>query len=135
MNALRALGRRITERSAITLANTSPALGTSSEGILGAFRALGYDASSVDLKLRKDAWAWVTRNLNVGKPIILCVDDWQHWVTAIGMVGDRVILVDSTNTKINKSENGIWVLSKREFMTKWRHSRKGVYSGIVIGRK
>mgnify|MGYP001558010016 CR=1 FL=1 len=135
VNALRSLGARVAEKSAARAASTTLEIGTTESGIIDALREMGYIVTRLETAKSREAWGYLNDNLEIGRPVILCVMNWQHWVTAIGKLNDRIVLVDPTNTRVNKSENGVWVLSKREFMKKWRHSQKDLYSGISVGKK
>lgn len=135
MNALRSLGKRVSERRISSLAGTEPEKGTTEDGVLVSIRELGFVAMRYETDDKVAAWAWMSESLKSSRPIILCISNWQHWVTAIGMLGDRVIIVDPTNAMTNKRENGVVVLSKRELIRKWMHSQKGGFFGISIGRR
>lgn len=123
------------ERSVVPLAGTTEADGTGDDGICEAVRALGCTATPYETAEAKAAWGWLVDSLRVGRPVILCVDDWQHWVTALGMAGDRVVVFDPANTAKNSAENGIFVGGKRELMRRWRGRRSDRFSGIAVGKK
>ncbi len=55
-----------------------------------------------------------------GRPAVLCVDQWDHWVAVIGVVGDRVVMQDSANTKDNIEQNGIHLMTKSELIKRWK---------------
>jgi len=123
VNAARALGKRVSERKTRTLAFTDDT-GTGNEGVIAAARSLGYAAVGYDAESRNHAWRWLRGALLQGSVVIMAVDQWAHWVACIGMLGERVILVDSSNMKKNKQENGVHVLSKERLMQRWWYGRR-----------
>lgn len=135
VNALRALGTRITDRKARKLAGTNGD-GTNQEGIITAIRAMNYTATEYKNNERNSSWRWLQGSLVHGNSVILCVDGWQHWAAVIGCLGSRVILVDSTRTKANMDENGVHVLSSNWLMRRWRNGQEQCrYYGISVGKQ
>jgi ABC-type bacteriocin/lantibiotic exporter with double-glycine peptidase domain len=140
VNALRALGSRISERRGRVAACTDDNEGTSEDGIISGSRLLGFSAvpfSSDDLSV---AWALLMESLRSGKPVIICVDEWGHWVTCVGCLGDQALIIDPSNTRANKTENGVSVLKKRDLERRWKKTKKeddvgGAFYGIAIGKK
>ena len=136
VNALRSLGVRIDERRVRTLADTTSD-GTNEYGIIQAVRALGHSASDFNGTSRNHSWRWLHGALIQGSAVILPVDSWSHWVTCIGLLGDRVILIDPAKVQSNVRENGIHVLSKDRLIARWRSSRKArdnCYQAICVSR-
>lgn len=136
VNALRALGVRVDERKVRTLAGTT-CDGTDETGVIHALRALGHSASEFTGKSRNHAWRWLHGALLQGSAVIISVDLWQHWVTCIGLLGDRVILIDPAKVQSNMKENGIHVLSKERLIARWRSSRRNkdnIYQAICVSR-
>lgn len=134
MNALRCFGRRVAERRVRKSVGTTED-GTTEVGICGGLRELGFTANPFETTDTQAAWGWIIEGLRTGKPVIVCVDNWQHWVTVIGQVGDRVIVCDPANTKKNEEENGIASMSKKDFLRRWKFWKEGYYYGIAVGRK
>lgn len=136
VNALRALGVRIDERRVRTLASTTTD-GTDEIGVMSAVRGLGHSASEFSGTSRNHAWRWLHGALLQGSAVIISVDSWSHWVTCIGLLGDRVILIDPAKVKSNMRENGIHVLSKNRLIARWRSSRKArdnLYQAICVSK-
>ena len=57
----------------------------------------------------------LTRYLTTGYPVLLCVDGWGHWVTAVGHEGGRYVLIDS------KKEPVLQVLSWAQLRRRWQY--------------
>lgn len=123
VNALRAFGQRVDESRVRTHASTDET-GTGNVGILAALRVFGLAAVEYNGTSKNHAWRWLQGALLQGSVIILSVDRWTHWVTCIGLIGDRVILIDSTNTIANQRENGTHVISKEKLIRRWYHAKK-----------
>lgn len=135
VNAFRALGRKLAEPPIGAACECTENEGSTPEKLVEAIRSFGFGATKFETVDKKAAWGWLTTCLREGKPVILLVLNWGHYVTATGILGNRVNIVDSTNEKYNKVENGIHVFGKREFMKKWLHTKDGAYFGIAITPK
>lgn len=130
-NAIRCFGKRVPERVVRARAGTCFELGTQDEGMIAALATFGLKGTAFDEKNRGLAMNILVSHAIEGDPVILCVQNLQHWVTIIGMIGDRFILVDPANTVENKKENGIHVLSQKTLSKIWQ-SKNGSFSGIVV---
>lgn len=109
--------------------------GTPPERIIETIRELEFGATKFETKESRAAWEWIVGSLESERPVVILTQDWGHYEAVVGLLGKRVIVVDSNNTVANKSENGTHVYSRREFMKKWVHSKEGVYFGIAVSRK
>lgn len=135
VNASLTLGKTVSEGKVRKLAGTTREDGTDERGIIDAARALGLTATPSSSSDSTAAWAVVRANLLDGRPCLLCIDNWGHWVTAIGIVGERVIIADPAETVRNSRENGIHVLRKTKLLKRWRHKAEETpYFSIAIGR-
>lgn len=135
VNAARALGIRVAERRVAKLAGSAKHHETDDWQMLEAIRGIGLIAEPISAENRSAAWAFVKANVNSGRPTILAIDNWSHWVAVIGVCGDRVIIADGTNTSRNHQENGILSLGRLELLRRWMHKGNGEHYGIAIGRK
>ena len=136
VNALRALGVKVQERRVRPIASTTTD-GTDELGVMAALRGLGHSSSEFRGTSRNHAWRWLHGALIQGSAVIMTVDLWQHWVTCVGLLGDKVILIDTARTKNNIRENGIHVLSKDRLMARWRSSYKNkdnIYQAICVSK-
>lgn len=135
VNALRCLGRKVSERTVRKYSDTTEKDGTSQDGILNAVRNLGFTGTIYETEDALSAWCWFSESVRTCHPVILCVQNDEHWITAIGMIGDKVVTFDPGKFLHNLEEKGVLVLSKRDFMRKWKNSRAGKFFGISIGKK
>ena len=139
-NALKALRKHVTQDRIAELAGTSPAEGTDEDGIKRATIALGYGVDEIATDDRARARNLLTGSLLVGRPVLLCVDRWGHWVTAIAMAGTAVVVAEPARFPHTQRENGILVVTQERLLRRWRAGRtrhKGLdrprYYGIAIG--
>lgn len=129
-NALQALGVTRTEDELIKLTGQN-ADGTPPKGLLRAISTI----SSGDTPLMGEAirwpkaaeaivglWYWITSR---GRPVILCVDSFEHWVTCVGHLGTRFAVVDSAETGL------LFYYTGEELASRWE-GPKGGFHGIVV---
>ncbi len=109
--------------------------GTDDAQMISAIRGLGLTATPHSSSDTAAAWAFVRSNVMEGRPSLVCIDQWRHWVTVIGAVGSLVIIADSNNTKANMAENGIHTLSRPRLVRRWRHRDEQMpFYAIAIGK-
>jgi ABC-type bacteriocin/lantibiotic exporter with double-glycine peptidase domain len=135
VNALRCHGRKVSEYKVRGLAGTVPDVrdssgkllehgGTDHNGMVEAIRELGYSATEYFSMSEEDSWEWLHGQLIHGHPVILCVEAWMHWVVCAGTLGDRVVIINSSNFKNNQAENGVHVWDKDKLVEQWYNARK-----------
>lgn len=134
VNACRSFGIKLDERRIRSLAGTS-IRGTDDFEMIAAIRALGLTASPSHTRDAKSAWAFLRSNLISGRPVILCINQWDHWVSAVGLIGNSIVLVDPARTVRNKAENGVSVLGRNKLLKRWRCKGEQIpFYGIAVGR-
>ena len=69
----------------------------------------------------EEAWTWMLGSVHQGRSVILCVQNWEHWVAVIGTLGQTILLADSSQEYPNQLENGILVLNKEKLLHLWRY--------------
>lgn len=129
VNALRCYGRRVPEVRIQAAGGTTPEEGTGEQGIMTALRAHGCGAANFETRSVTEAMSYLEGSMEEGVPVIICTQQLQHWVTVIGMVGTRFVVVDPSNSRRNRSENGVHVLPRFVLRRSWM-SRDGRYFGI-----
>lgn len=134
LNALRSLGTRVRERSVRKLCGTDGD-GTHEAGMLAGLGKLGCYSEVLETDRKKLALASLRKYLSTEMPVILAVDEDSHWVTLAGTLGDRYVLVDSERTEKNRKENGVYVLSVKELLKRWRKPDGTMYGIAVRKRK
>lgn len=124
-NTLRAFGHKVSEDVLTGLCGTTVE-GTDEQGIKAALRYYGYRVEEFSSNSKENGWAWLHGSMSNGNFVILCIENWNHWCVAIGRCGDRVTIVDPSNSKYNVSELNTHVWSKEWLMYKWWNARKSV---------
>lgn len=101
--------------------------GTDELGLIKALRALSDERTTIspfETDNRDDAWTWLHGSLSRGRPVILCLDEWNHWVTATGRCGDYITIFDPGLSQRNRAESGHHVLDKSRLMKRWVYTKK-----------
>lgn len=125
-NALEMLGIRRSQREIARLCHVTPEAGTNETEMKRALLANGVDIDECCYTDPEVALDWLSGHLTRG-PMILCVDNDEHWVTAIGLCSNRFIVFDpSRNT-------GIEVHDATSLAARWVNS-DGVYYGIGVSK-
>jgi ABC-type bacteriocin/lantibiotic exporter with double-glycine peptidase domain len=133
VNAFRCFGKRVSERKIYKSSRTDKS-GTGDVGIENAISDFGFFSFRIETEQFHDGWDLLIENLHRGFPVIVCVSNHQHWVTVVGCVGERLIVVDPTGTKQNLKENGVHIFTKNHFRKKWL-GPKTKFLGIVVADK
>lgn len=131
VNALRCFGKKVPEKRVMALAFTTKD-GTDEHGIISALRSLGFDGEAFEVDqigaarsdLADSQW----------EPIIICIQNLQHWVTVIGEHEYGFIIVDPARTIKNKKENGVHIVPWKELKNTWL-ARDGKFYGITVKKK
>lgn len=131
-NALAALGINRSEDELIALCKQT-ADGTSPAKLIRAIKSISSGAPEAELigepfKRKAFADAWVGLWFLVaqrGRPVILCVDAFDHWVACVGALGDRFMVVDS-------AELGLVFYYDRVGLEKRWAGPNGGYHGIIV---
>lgn len=131
-NALAALGIHRTEDELAQLCKQTPD-GTSVRNLGRAIQSI----STPEQPLRGDAfgfkgnaealvalWYYISY---LGRPCILAVDHWEHWVTVVGHLGTRFSVVDSANNAL------VLFYNADQLSERWLGpGPKGGYYGLIV---
>lgn len=80
---------------------------------------------------------WLTVSITAGRPVLLCVDRWQHWVTVTGALGAQFNLYDPA-----RENGGAFVLTWKQLARRWEVARRAAraagdggvrFYGIAVG--
>lgn len=118
-NALLVHHRRVSQRSLRALCETNEVEGTDEQGVLRALLAYGYAPDEWSGDVARDAERWLLASLIAGRPVVLCVDRWEHWVTLIGAVGRQVVLYDPA-----RGVERLRVLRWSDLRKRWEAARR-----------
>jgi ABC-type bacteriocin/lantibiotic exporter with double-glycine peptidase domain len=133
------MGKRVSLSRIAKLSYTDKE-GTGERGLLRAVRNLGLVPEEFISDDDRTAKQWLVSHATLGVPLVLCVDNWDHWVTVAGNFGQRVWLWDSENSTENLKENGSWSVCPRAVLERWKAARRVAeglprYYGIAVFRK
>ena len=118
-NAFEVHHRRVGLRGLRHVCGTTEALGTDEDGLK---RALALYAGGWDEHAGDDpraARAWLDASLAAGRPAVLCVDRWQHWVTAVGAIGGQYVVYDPA-----RETGGTYALRFSALRRRWEAARR-----------
>ncbi len=140
VNALRCFGVNKSESTIARYCGTTAAKGTDQHGIRQGIARAGYSSEEWHDHFTETSAQWLVQTLLVGSPVILCVDDWEHWVCCThGYRPGAVFLFDSAVNCANTAENGVHSMNIPQVMKRWGAKKKYTstyeyrYYGIVVG--
>ena len=94
-HALIALGKMVDGERLKKLAGTHWWSGTDEIGLARAARANGCDLRFERRRSPDPARRALAAELQRGTPVLLCVDDWEHWITVVGRERSGLVIIDS----------------------------------------
>ncbi len=115
-HALVTLGRLADEDSIARVAHPHWWAGTDEVKLARAARHFDCDLPLVRREDPERAFGTLVRYVAQGLPVILCVDDWGHWVTVVRYQNERFVVIDS------KDEPVLQVMSWRELRNRWKYT-------------
>lgn len=122
-NALQALGITRTQDECARLCKTTGTDGTSAKNLLSAARAVGRDPLVLNERRADVAMLFLDNWLRMGRSAVLVVDDNSHWVAAVGLLGDRVLVADPADNEL------VLTYSRAKLADRWGGPR---YYGVVL---
>jgi ABC-type bacteriocin/lantibiotic exporter with double-glycine peptidase domain len=118
VNALLALGTRVTAARVRRDAGTTVENGTTEHGIKQALERAGAKFQEISTGL-DNAYALLHGHLTAGGSAIVLTEQGGHWETAVGVLGDRILFFNPDKTPENRAESGIHVISGRQLRRYW----------------
>lgn len=134
VNALRCFGERVKEEQAAKYAGTTREQGTSQHGIKQALERYECTHEEIDERRYANAEARLSGYLRDGHPVILLVESGNHWVTAVGLLGNSVVIYDPQNYAWNKAENGVHIIALGPNLRDFWLAFEGKRYGIAVKR-
>lgn len=127
---------KVTEAALRRWAGTTPD-GTDERGMLRAISHYGHKGKEYQAESGKKSWAWLKNILGRGKPVLLCVDEWDHWVAAVGRLGGKVLIFDPDSSGgRRKKYSGLVVYDEKDLLGRWAYhdpeTNKNAYYGISV---
>jgi len=102
--------------------------GADENDVLAVVGALGHPWTECNTSRKREAEAWLKKFTPVS-PVLLCVDNWGHWVTVAGVCGRRVCLHDSLKVPHNVEMGGTHWLRLSTVTRRWRAARRRIREG------
>jgi hypothetical protein len=93
-HALLVLGVFESERRLARLAGTDRG-GTDEAQLARAAQRLGFELPTERVHDAREARRALSERLGAGNPVLLCVDQWEHWITVAGESDGRLVVFDS----------------------------------------
>lgn len=124
-NALEVLGIRRTQREIAKLCHVTPSAGTNETEMKRALLANGVGVDEWHTASDAGAQTWLRDHLLQHGPVILVVDQSDHWVTVIGFCNDRFVVFDPSRN------SGIEVHDGDSLFARWKDDEDGYY-GIGV---
>lgn len=123
-NALEIHRFRVAQAVLATEGGTTEELGTDEEGIKRMVLSQGFEPDEFSTDLSLTAWGWVWNSLLMGRPVVLCVEQWSHWVCVVGACGKNVLVADPARHEWNKKRNGIRVMPRSTLLREWEAGKR-----------
>ena len=114
-HALVTLGRLVDEDRIAVLARTHWWSGTDEIKLARAARAFDCDLPILRTRDPRRAKRMLLDHLRRRIPVLLCVDDWGHWITAVRHEGSRFVVIDSNLDPV------LNLLSWAQLEKRWRY--------------
>ena len=99
--------------------------GTNSRGLEKALKSIGILAERLYERRSDVARSFLWSAINAGKSSVLLVDEFDHWVSVVGVIGKRYVVADSADNEL------LLFYSEDELLQRWCCGDR--YYGIVIG--
>lgn len=117
-NALEVHHRRLGLRGLRDLVGTTGE-GSDEDDLIRALLAYrcGVDVHAGDVP--RAAEAWLLESLGAGRPVLICVDRWDHWITVLGRVGRQFVIYDP-----GIETGGAFVLRFKDLRPRWEAARR-----------
>jgi ABC-type bacteriocin/lantibiotic exporter with double-glycine peptidase domain len=123
-NALQAIGITRTQAECEELCKTSGTDGTSIRGFQTALKSLGLHRKPINERRWDVSLLLLLSYLHDGHAAVLSVDGGEHWVAAVGVIGDRVLIADPAENEL--------VLSLAPDALKARWGNANRFYGVVL---
>jgi ABC-type bacteriocin/lantibiotic exporter with double-glycine peptidase domain len=129
-NALACLGIERDQEDLATLCHVTRKDGTDEDEVMRALLACGAKVAPWYSRHRLRSMQWLQSTLHDHGPAILCVDQYQHWVTVIGSLNQTTFWVFDP-----AADMGLQMYGWDELVARWRKAKPSPrYYGIGVSR-
>lgn len=122
-NALEVLGIKRSQREIARLCDVNPEAGCNEIEMKRALLANGIGIDEWQYRSESSSEDWLWDHINNRGPVILCVDDDDHWVAVIGGCNWSWLVFDPSRNQ------GVEVHDWSSLAQRWRNS-EGIYYGL-----
>jgi hypothetical protein len=120
-HALIVLGIFAEERTITRIAASRSSYGTDEEQLRRAAKHFNCSLPMIRRHDPETARKELVAFLRRGIPTLLCINDWNHWVTVVKAENERFILLDSREKAV------LTIVSWRELKNRWIHNERDQY--------
>lgn len=114
-------GKVVLESFIRKVAKTHRKEGTDEEGLKRALNRFNFGYREVTTNSSRKAGDWLKKSLDKGRPVLICCDAWDHWITAIGTIGSRIIVFDPANyPRKLKKYSGLMMYGISDLVNRWQ---------------
>lgn len=110
--------------------------GTDESGLRRGLRRLGYEGIELTWLHKSDAkqaLAWLREQHTLGRPVILCVDNFDHWVLAGGSTDRKVFVLDPyKGHKGAAASHYTYAAMAKRWWSKDKYSKEGCYYAVAV---
>lgn len=93
-NALECLNIKVSQDELDRLCG-STLQGTNEKGLIRAITKLGLEPRIISNRNAQSVVTTIGTSIYNSRPVIACVDNWEHWFAVVGLLGIKYIVVDS----------------------------------------
>lgn len=129
VNALHAVGLHQATQEAVAGLAGQHGGGAGARGLLRAARALGARTASLSRITPTGAFLELQGWLGYGWAGVLSFDRDDHWVTAVGSLGPRVVVVDCAAV----IRPMVSTMTRDELIATWRAKHRNSWYAILVG--
>lgn len=126
--AFRQYGVRISQAKIAEACGTDEDEGSGDEEIYRGILHFGFSLDNYETDIWNEAINWLDDCIIRGLPVLLCVDDWSHWVCVYGALGSRgrmrYNVFDPGRFNWNLEEYGHNMYSSKTLIRRWRCSKR-----------
>ena len=98
--------------------------GTSMRQLIAGIEKHGFNYEVLKTRDSFKAYQWLDTSIRLGSPVILCVDNWEHWMACIGKCGDKWVVADTGDLEL------VVYPTIEELMERWKHDNR--YYAIAV---
>jgi ABC-type bacteriocin/lantibiotic exporter with double-glycine peptidase domain len=135
INAAKCFDIHLTKKDVVKYSNTTRKNGTSEKGIIRALKNNNFNADDFKFFYKTCALKKINEELENSNPVIISVDNDNHWCVLVGTLGKKYIVFDSDGAKYNKLESGIQLVTVSDLVERWANRNKEFYCIIVSKQK